>query len=126
MKAKATDPNAELRRQVNAGQAARSCALERLKDAAKKAAAGRPTPITNKFTRQADARDELSDSAEGLPISERVEHCREKTNRSREARSEGVRVFKETSMEVVQLVQSNLRLELENRNGNGAAPAKPA
>ena len=121
MKAKATDPNAELRRQVNAGQAARSCALARLKDVAKKAVDGRPTPITDKFTHQAVAKDELPDSAEGLPISERVEHCREKTDRSREARSEGIRMFKKTSMAVVQVVQRSL-----HPDGSGNGVSKPA
>lgn len=121
------DPNAELRRQLDAGREARRAGVARLKNAAQKAAAGHEMPITDKFDRE---EVDLSESDSNLPAAVRIQRCRVKAKQSREARSEGVRMFKRTSMAVVQIVRQTVhldRLDLDddhsNSNGNGAEPA---
>lgn len=123
MRAAEPDTNAKLRRQLDAKREERSNAVERLKRAAAKVSAGCEAPGMSKVDHdEAPLTNAMSDS--WLPAVDRIQRCRVKTKQSREARSEGIRAFKKTSMAVVQTMRRTVRLDPpSDSNGNGVSAA---
>jgi len=120
----------DLRRQLEEQRAARTQEVQRLKQAANKAATGRPTPITDSY--KLPPADPMAESAEEDETpTQRIKRCHVKVKEAHEQRRSGLEALKRTSQRAIQFARrttfmdpAKLEEELDSSgNGNGLKPA---